>query len=128
MNPAYLQSRFTTELPASGLPEQFAIMTAQNPNGIQASEKFNQQALEKLRSALESAELLFFPINGTCPAFDSAEEGFGVACTLEGGIELGRQFNQEGIWWVDHGRVFLVDCATGATEYAAEWSAMADKG
>jgi hypothetical protein len=126
MDAAYLQSRFLAQLPASGLPAEFILVTAQNPASTQATADFNAAANEKLRAVLDAKQLVHFPVSGSSAIFPEPEEGFGVVCGLQQGVELGIQFGQEGIWWISEGDVFLVDCKSGSTERAGRWDAMSE--
>ncbi len=122
MNDEYSNVRFRAEPPAGGLPERFGVVTACNPDGVSDLDEKNRARTEVLRARLEAAGLAFFPVTGGSPDFSHREPGFGlVAPSIERVIELGREFHQEAVFWVENGEVQLVSCVSAASQVVGRW-------
>jgi hypothetical protein len=125
MNPEYKQVRFLVS-PSAEIPERFGIVTAYNPNGIDADEAQNLTATENLRRQLLNEHFKFFKVTGCSPDLRHQEPGFGIASdNHEAIIVLGRAWEQQAVFWVQDGIVHLVPCEHGETVMVGEWSALA---
>jgi hypothetical protein len=102
----YRQVRFRCD--SAELPHLFYIITAYNPDGITTDGETNQRASLALRSELEQAAHVHFPVTGGSSDFSHSEPGFGVRCTGHEALQLARQFSQDAIFKVVDGTVFLV--------------------
>ena len=126
MNPAYRQVRFQAELPHGALPESFGIVTAWNPDGIDASPAANATAHAELQSILTTEGLLHFPVTGGSPDFAHAEPGFGIVASAAACLTLGRRFRQEAIFRIHRGQVQLIPCGTAPPESIGAWQDLAE--
>lgn len=122
MNPGYFDVRFRAELPPSGLPAAFGVVTACNPNGRTVSNEENEQAAEKLRLALESERRVYFPVTGGSGDFAHCEPGFGIVFeSVREAVSWGQRFDQEAVFWIENGRIQLVPCDGLATVDLGPW-------
>jgi hypothetical protein len=125
MNPSYLDVRFRFEPPPIGLPECFGIVTACNPDGLSADEMSNQKANARLADLLQAEGRVFFPVTGGSPDFTHAEPGFGIVAELARILELGRDFRQEAVFWIEGGTVHLYSCTDGKRHVVGRWHELA---
>jgi hypothetical protein len=73
------------------------ILTAENPNGEQASPEFNREANAKLAQKLQSLNYGFIPIEGR---FGGPENSFIIPnMTRQDAVFLGIKFGQEAVIW-----------------------------
>lgn len=93
------------------------IMTAQNPNGNQESEEFNQKQNKKLIAYLRYLNLGHYRIGGKFSG--TIEESFAINnVSKETMIKLGKHFGQESIIWgerigPDEFLFYYIDSASG---------------
>jgi hypothetical protein len=88
--------------------KSFAILSACSPTGEQWPAARNQVADEKLRRRLrESAPRR---ITGQSPDGSHAEPSWASACSRAVAVELGREFRQDAIFWVEGDSLAVVDC------------------
>jgi hypothetical protein len=127
MNPVYLNVRFQVDLPDDILPEAFGIVTAWNPDGLAAAPGINDAANARLQTQLMSHGLAHFPATGGSPDFTHAEPGFGILATRDRCLELGRQYRQEAIFWIEHGIVYLCSCVDDSQITLGPWQDLACK-
>jgi len=125
MNPAYLEVRFRFDPPQTGLPECFGIVTACNPDGLTTDEMSNQKANARLADLLHAEGRVFFPVNGGSPDFTHAEPGFGIVAELARVLELGREFRQEAVFWIEAGTVHLCSCTDDTRHPVGSWHGLA---
>jgi hypothetical protein len=122
MNSGYFDVCFRAELPTSGLPAAFGVITACNPCGEKASEAENDQATDLLRSALESSGLSIFPVTGGSLDFSHSESGYGVLFdSVQQAVAWGVRFRQEAVFWVEEGQVSLIPCDGSAAVDLGPW-------
>lgn len=127
MNSGYLDVHFRAELPASGLPDAFGVITACNPCGKTVDQEENELATEALRYALEAEALICFPVTGGSSDFAHAEPGFGVLfCSSQEAVSWGQRFQQEAIFWIEKGRIQLVPCDGSAAVDLGPWESRAE--
>ena len=98
------------------LPANFAIITAYDPNGLTTDPERDVAADEALAAELSTAGYRLHRITGGSAAGTHVEPGWGVPIGLPRAIEYGRRYRQEAVFFVQGGRVALVDCTDGSTE------------
>jgi hypothetical protein len=121
MNPAYANVRFRAEPPAEGLPNRFGVVTAWNPDGVTADALSNQTANARLEAILQAEALPYFPVTGGSPDFTHAEPGFGINADQGQVVALGRDFNQEAVFWIEHSTVHLCPCSEAPVQVIGTW-------
>ena len=128
MKPEYRQVRFWAGCPLGGWPVAFGVVTSCNPNGVTVSAAENAQAVGALRAVLEAEGLAFFEVTGGSADLTHAEPGFGIAASLDFCLALGRRWEQEAIFWVAQGVVFLVGCRDEPHEKIGTWEGLLEGG
>lgn len=85
---------------------EFAIITACNPNG----ELLNLQENKKLNNLLTQQinQYEFIEIVGASPDLTHQEASFAVKVSKDEAIRIAKQFQQNAIFWVEQGEVFIV--------------------
>jgi hypothetical protein len=110
----FLPTVFRIDPPAGGLPAAFAVITAYNPMGSILDEDANSLADEALREDLITRGIPHFRMTGGNEDFSHAEPGWAAEMAFQEAVELGRKFEQLGIWWIERGILHLVDCKDGS--------------
>ena len=65
-----------------------------------------------------------FPVAGGSRDARHLEPGFGTGeLSLEQVHELGREFEQDAVFWMEDGRVLLVPCGSGEAVPRGDWRA-----
>jgi hypothetical protein len=123
IKPEYFKTIFQTEPPASGFPCSFAIVTGCNPDGITVSAERNGFLTRELQLELEKAKARYWSVRGCSPDLRHCEAGFAVEVDLRIAVALGRKFQQEAIYWIRNGQLFVVDCRSGQEVFVDDWSA-----
>lgn len=100
----------------------FAIVTPDNPDGEVVSPEANEQRCQDFEAQLESRGHRVIRLEAGSQDFSHKETSFAVEVTLANAIELGREFQQVAIFWIDSGELFLVDCETTEQERVATWA------
>jgi hypothetical protein len=120
----YLQTVFLVKRPAPDTwPDAFAVITACNPLGQHLDDKSNRSAGVRLRRTISRLGLKRHRVTGMSADMKHRESGFAVwGCGLAGALDLGRQFNQDAIFWVEDGRLDVVSSATGERQHVALWA------
>jgi hypothetical protein len=127
MKQEFQQTRFLVH-DLSRVPTTFGIVTACNPDGVTVSDEQNVAATECLRSALVNAGFYFFAVTGCSPDFRHQEPGFGITTDdRENIVKIGRNWQQEAIFWVEGGIVHLVSCRDPEVVTLGQWSALAQQ-
>lgn len=85
---------------------EFAIITAYNPNG----ELLNLQENKKLNNLLKRQITQYesIAIIGSSPDFSHQEPSFALNVELSKAVDIATQFQQNAIFWVTGGEVFIV--------------------
>lgn len=122
MNSEYKRTRFIASPPPDGFPTRFGVITACNPNGHIASDEQNIAETEKLREVLIHTGKHVFAVTGCSPNLAHREPGFGVVCDASEIVELGRNWEQEAVFWVEDGVVHLVPCGPGEPAILGAWT------
>lgn len=107
---AYDQAHFQLDSPAVDLPVGFGIVTACNPMGVTVEASVNEGLDRDLGLFLLGQGIPHFRITGGSRDMSHAEPGYGCAVDPERIVELGRQWNQEAVFWVQEDQLFLVSC------------------
>lgn len=120
----YLKTVFIAKQPAPDRwPEAFAVITACNPLGQIIDDGANQSTTTRLRKTLGRLGLKRHRVTGMSADMKHREPGFAVwGCGLATALDVGRQFNQDAIFWAEEGRLDVVSCATGERQHVARWT------
>lgn len=120
----YHETRFVPKAPTPARwPEAFAVITACNPFGQGLDEEADKAATVRLRKAISRLGLKRHRVTGVSADMKHRESGFAVwGCDLPAALNLGREFTQNAIYWVEKGRLDVVSCSTGEREYVGLWS------
>jgi len=97
-------------------PADFAIITACDPDGLPTTTELNRAADKALESELRAAGYRLHRITGGSADGVYLEPGWGVPIGLPGAVEYGRRYRQLAVFYIQGGRLKLVDCADGASE------------
>jgi hypothetical protein len=97
-------------------PADFAIITACDPDGLPTTAELNRAADKALESELRAAGYRLHRITGGSADGVHLEPGWGVPIGLPGAVEYGRRYRQLAVFYIQGGRLKLVDCADGASE------------
>lgn len=107
---AYAQAHFQLDCPAMELPVRFGIVTACNPMGVTVEASVNEGLDRDLGMSLLDRGIPHFRVTGGSRDMSHAEPGYGCAVDLERIVELGRQWKQEAVFWVEGDQLVLVSC------------------
>ena len=120
----YHETRFAPkEPPPLRWPKAFAVITACNPLGQGLDEEADKAATICLRKAINRLGMKRHQITGVSADMKHREAGFAVwGCDLPAAIQLGREFAQNAIFWIEEGKLDVVSCATGTRQYVGLWS------
>jgi Protein of unknown function (DUF3293) len=123
MNPQYLKTYFRIPQKPRTFPEEFVIVTAYNPEGKNYPVELNEQFDANLAAYLKERNLSSFRIMGGSKDFSHVEPGYVVETDFKAGLAIGTRFGQEAIFWIQQGKLLLVECATGAQTPMGEFEA-----
>jgi hypothetical protein len=120
----YHETRFAPKEPTPARwPAAFAVITAYNPLGQGLDEEADKAATVRLRKAISRLGLKRHRVTGVSADMKHREPGFAVwGCDLPAALQLGREFAQNAIYWVEKGRLDVVSCSTGEREHVGLWS------
>ena len=119
MKSAYFDTLFeSARVPA---PSAFAILTAHNPNGEPSDRASNEAADRRLAALLREQGMEPWRVVGYAPDRSHAETGWGAEISLEDACRLGREFEQDAIYWVDNDRLELIGLKTPGRETLGSW-------
>jgi hypothetical protein len=122
MKPEYHEAWFHCPLPPERLPAAFGVVTACNPFGRPLPDAENQRRTEALRIRLAGLGIAVFPVAGGSQDAAHLEPGFGVSgLSLDQVRELGREFEQDAVFWVEADRVLLVPCGPSEAVPWGDW-------
>lgn len=118
----FTQVFFRATTPMDGWPEQFAIVTAYNPDGVSEEPAVNAGADATLRATIETMGLQYFRVTGGSRDGAHQEPGWGFApATPRSARELSLSFRQLAFFWVENDRVSLVDSRYGDSTDLGIW-------
>ncbi|MBU3665986.1 MAG: DUF3293 domain-containing protein [Chthoniobacterales bacterium] len=122
--PEYINTRFVPKEPAPSLwPDAFAIATACNPLGQGTNEEADKLATTRLRKTISRLGLKRHGVTGVSADGKHREPGFAVwGCGLQDALNLGREFAQNAIYWIEGGKLDVVSCSTGERQHVGFWS------
>lgn len=122
-NPDHLKARFTAEIPASGLPASFGIVTAYNAGSAISPPGVNEKADAELKAHLVAAGLPFFRVTGGSRDGSHQEPGYGIAAGSPEVIRLiSRRFRQQAFFWVEDGTVYVINAEGTLRHRVAQWA------
>jgi hypothetical protein len=110
LNPAYFQTLFEYEGPEPVWPESFAIITAHNPLGRDASPEENAAADHRLETVLRNHHAILCRLTGLSPDRTHAEAGWAAQLDFERAIRLGREFHQDAFYFIEGDELFVSSC------------------
>lgn len=121
--PEYLAAYFTCEPPPGGLPRRFGVVTAHNPDGRAQDAKANEGADAAFELMLEAWGVAHFRVTGRSRDGAHQEPGWGVVTDdIEAVREFSRALRQVAFFWVDDGRVYVVNSEGTRRHPVAAWS------
>lgn len=121
-NPAHLRAYFTAELPPSGAPRTFGIVTAYHPGSRNAPAEDNEKADAELESLLAKEKRARFRVTGRSRDGSHREPGYGIAAASPEEIRpLSRRFRQEAFFWVEDGEVFVINTDGARRHRVGSW-------
>ena len=88
----------------------FAVITAWNPEDQIQSKVTNDLLDQQLTRKLESFASHKVRADGCSPDFKHRELGWAVGIPKEQAVEIGREFGQVAIFWVEDDALFLLPC------------------
>lgn len=99
----------------------FAILTACNPRG--QTEEFGRNAEHdgRLLVQLQTLGCWHWRVIGGSPDFQHAEPGFAVALPLDDALAIGRNFEQEAIFWIEKDELNVISCRGEAEQKLGSW-------
>ena len=110
----YLSAVLLGSRPLDALPPTFAVVTAWNPGGRIVPDAENIARGEALERRVRALGWEHFGVTGASPDLAHRECGLGVVSpTLEDAAALSAEFGQRAFFWVEGGRVWVCDDATG---------------
>lgn len=119
----HLAAFFTCEPPSGGMPPRFGVVTAHNPDGKVSDPAANTAADAALKTRLERSGLAHFRVTGRSRDGSYQEPGYGVAAeTPEAVRHLSRQFGQLAFFWVEGGRVWVINTEGALRHPVGAWS------
>jgi hypothetical protein len=122
-NPSHLKAHFTADVPSTGLPARFGIVTAYNPDSRIAPEDENKKADAELKLALVAAGIPHFRVTGGSRNDSHREPGYGIVADSPEAIRpISRSFRQEAFFWVEDAVVFVIDTEATKRHRVAEWA------
>ncbi|GGP48828.1 DUF3293 domain-containing protein [Shewanella saliphila] len=92
----------------------FAIVTAHNPSGLLLNPSQNRLLDRQLQSKIQQYKSPYRSLIGAAPDLSHMEKSWAVFIDKEQALELGREFNQHAIYYVNQGLLSLVACADSA--------------
>lgn len=99
-----------------GLSERYAIITACNPKGEILSDCANRSRDYQLQHLMTSQKANFRCVYGCSPDLRYREKSWMVNFEKERAIEIGKAFEQNAIYWVEDGVLFLTPCLSEEVE------------
>ena len=111
----YLSAVLLGSRPLDALPPTFAVVTAWNPGGRIVPAAANLARGEALELRVRALGWEHFDVTGASPDLAHREPGLGVvAPTLADAAALSAEFGQRAFFWVDVGRMWVCDDASGS--------------
>lgn len=112
---AYLAAVLMGSRAWDGLPPAFAVVTAWNPGGRMLPEEENIARGEALARRVRGLGWEHFDVTGASPDLAHREPGLGVVSpSLADAAALSAEFGQRAFFWVEGGRIWVCDDASGS--------------
>jgi len=108
MKAEYIETHFRCD--AVELPDDFWLITAFNPDGIDSTDELNRAADAELFAELEKLGHAPIRITGFSPDEIHSEAGWAAPIDEAAALRLGRRFQQEALFHFLPARIDLVDC------------------
>lgn len=126
MKEEFFRAKLRVIEPEGGLPGEFWVITACNPEGEPLGDFENGKRTADFRKELVERRLAHFPVAGydPRPGVEHEEPGYGVACDGVTAMELGRKWGQLAVFGVREGKVELVSCVDDERYDAGSWEEM----
>jgi len=121
MNPLYATALFQAAPPHGGWPTTFAIITACDPRGQPTDDQLNIGLDAELEGRLQTLECWHWRVTGGSPDFSHAEPGFAIELPLIDAVELGRNFDQIAVFWIEGDELSVIYCDDGARQKIGSW-------
>jgi hypothetical protein len=94
----------------------FAIISAQNPAGKLKNLHLNLCLDKRLEGCLQQARIPFRAVTGASADLSFQEKSWIVFCDKAQALQLGRDFQQNAIYWVEQNKLYLVPVLYQHTE------------
>ena len=124
MNPEYPKTVFHT--PCENLPADFYIITAHNPDGQTMDPSDNDKRDEELSQDLAQLVSSKFRITGMSRDRYHSEPGWGIGCSRDTAIDMGKKYQQEAIFRISEGQLFLIDCSHETETNCGQFALVSD--
>ena len=121
MQNAYQETRFRQDRAPDAWPERFVIITASPPSGAGWSEQRSNAAQAHLTAILADLHCWIHRLAGYSSVTGHAEPGWAVDIGPTHGVELGRQFLQDAIFFVEDDLLWVVECDEEAAMTSIGW-------
>jgi hypothetical protein len=120
----YLTTIFAAKEPApEPWPAAFGIITACNPLGQGIDAPKDTERTTQLRKAIARRGFERHRVTGMSLDWSHQEPGFAIwGCNQGDVVDLGSQFQQHAIFWIEQGRIEVISCTTGERQFVALWS------
>ncbi|USD65724.1 DUF3293 domain-containing protein [Vibrio sp. SCSIO 43136] len=103
---AYQAIVFFTDKPITF--ERFVVITACNPRSIKASEEINYQRNNQLREQINNENFIQLEVGDAEKLW--VEPSFCVEISLQNGLKLAQEFDQNALYYVENGQLWLISC------------------
>ncbi len=110
MIPAYFETNFRMEAPIDSWPDQFAIITGFATTGESWTDDRNDAADQRLLAQLTAAGHHPIRLAGFSPVTGHAEPSWAVPMDWPAACDLGLEFLQDAVYWVDQDSLFITYC------------------
>ena len=108
LHDAFHAAVFHGPRPDGGWPSSFAIVTACNPDGRNVDAASNRKATRELEARIGERGFRYGPMTGGSIDGTHQEFGYLVECDLTSALNLGADYKQVAIFWIEDGNLFLV--------------------
>jgi hypothetical protein len=99
-----------------GLSERYAIITAFNPKGKTLTDCENRARDYRLQEFIAQQKANNRCVYGCSPDLTHREKSWMVNFDKDKAIEVGKAFDQNAIYWVENGVLFLTPCLSEECE------------
>lgn len=99
-----------------GLSERYAIITACNPKGEMLTDCENRARDYRLQKLMSQHKANYRCVYGCSPDLSYREKSWMVNLEKDQAIEVGKAFDQNAIYWVEDGLLFLTPCLSSENE------------